>query len=81
MDLSEDPVVGDLSDDLSDIFRDVTCGLRAFDKGDLDNAMWEWQFGLAHHWGAHATAAIRVLHMWLQTNAPDLLQWPRADGE
>jgi uncharacterized protein DUF5063 len=81
-DLSEDeePVVGDVADDLADIYRDVMRGLRAFDKGDMNNALWEWRFNLAHHWGAHATAAIRVMHMWIQTNAPSRLQQSADDA-
>jgi len=36
-------------------------------------AVWEWGFGFRHHWGEHATGAIRVLHAWLAANAFDRL--------
>jgi hypothetical protein len=61
----EVPVVGSVSDDLADIYRDVVTGLRAYERGDRAGAVWEWRFGLTSHWGAHATGAIRVLHAWL----------------
>ena len=40
------PVVGDLADDLSDIWRDLRSDPSLF----------------AEHWGLHAVAALRVLH-------------------
>ena len=66
-------VVGNISDDLADIYRDVVTGLRAYRRGDRAGAVWEWSFGLHSHWGAHATAAIRALHWWLCNNAASRL--------
>ena len=77
----EAPVVSSLADDLADIYRDVVRGLRAYEVKDVEAAIWEWRFHLAHHWGAHATAAIRVLHQWLQANATDLLYRPLPDAD
>lgn len=54
--------VGDLADDLADVFADVAQGLRLFDRGHVDDAVWSWRFALGTHWGEHATSAIRVLH-------------------
>ena len=68
---SEEPVIGSIADDIIDIYRDVVTGLRAYRLGDLANARWEWAFNFAHHWGEHATGAIRALHAWLAANAPD----------
>ena len=65
----EGAVVGSISDDLADIYRDVVTGLRAYRRGDRAGAVWEWSFGLHSHWGAHATGAIRALHWWLSNNA------------
>ncbi len=67
----EEPVIGSIADDVIDIYRDVVTGLRAFERGDLPNARWEWGFNFAHHWGEHATGAIRALHAWLAANAVD----------
>jgi hypothetical protein len=69
----EAPVIGSLSDDLADIYRDVMTGLRACNLGDRAGAIWEWSFGLHSHWGAHATGAMRALHWWLSNNGPDRL--------
>lgn len=69
----EDPVVGSLSDDLADIYRDVVTGLRAYEAGRRAQAVWEWGFNLRAHWGEHATSAIRALHCWLAEHAPDRL--------
>jgi hypothetical protein len=69
----EAPVIGSVSDDLADIYRDVVTGLRAYEQGDRAGAVWEWCFGLRAHWGAHATGAMRALHWWLRNNAPGRL--------
>jgi uncharacterized protein DUF5063 len=57
----EDLVTGDLADDIADIFRDVVEGIRLFDRGLEDEALWEWVFGIRQHWGEHATSAMRAL--------------------
>ena len=69
----EEPVVGSLTDDITDIYRDVITGLREYESGRRAQAVWEWGFGLRHHWGEHATGAIRALHCWLAGNAFDRL--------
>jgi hypothetical protein len=68
-----EPVVGSLADDIADIYREVVGGLRAYQSGRRAAAVWEWGFGLRHHWGEHATGAIRALHCWLAENAFDQL--------
>ena len=72
-----EPVVGDLADDLVDILEEVDAGLRWLEAGHPDEAVWEWGFGLVHHWGEHATSAIRTLHCWLAAEHPDQLAEPR----
>ncbi len=67
------PVIGSVSDDLADIYRNVLTGLRAYKHGDRAAAVWEWSFSLHSHWGAHATGAMRALHWWLSKNAPNRL--------
>lgn len=74
---SEAAVVGSISDDLADIYRDVVTGLRAYRRGDPAASVWEWSFGLHSHWGAHATGAIRALHWWLCNNAANRLSASR----
>lgn len=58
------PLCGSLSDDLSDIWRDVKDGLMVLDE-DPERAaevVWQWRFTLESHWGHHASGAICVLH-------------------
>ena len=81
LDETEQPVVGSVANDLADVYRDVVRGLRAYEQKDIEAAIWEWRFNFAHHWGAHATAAIRVLQRWLQANACHLLYQPLADSD
>ena len=69
----EQPVVGSLTDDITDIYRDVITGLREYESGRRAQAVWEWGSGLRQHWGKHATGAIRALHGWLASNAVDRL--------
>ncbi len=70
---AEEPVVGNLADDLSSVFRHVAEGLRLFDSGRKLEAVWEWGFSLQSHWGEHATSAIRAMHCYLAQNDQDLL--------
>ncbi|MBL9077283.1 MAG: DUF5063 domain-containing protein [Planctomycetes bacterium] len=57
-------VAGSLADDISDIYRDVARGLLEYEAGRRSEAHWEWAYHLRHHWGAHATSAMRALHWW-----------------
>ena len=60
------PGVGDLTDDLTDIYRDLIPGLRAWDEGTdeyLADIVFGWKEPLfASHWGLHAVDALPVLH-------------------
>jgi hypothetical protein len=73
----EGSIVGDLADDLADIFADMDRGLRCLEAGHPAEAVWEWGFGLVHHWGEHATSAIRALHCWLASEHPEQLAEPK----
>lgn len=69
----EEPSIGSLSDDIAGIYRDVVSGLVGFESGRRAVALREWGFHFRHHWGVHATGAIRALHAWLADNAFDRL--------
>lgn len=56
-----EPLVGDLHDDLADVWRDLRPSLDLFDAGARDAAAWHWRFDFTSHWGEHAVEAIRVL--------------------
>lgn len=66
----DEPVVGDLVDDLADIYRDLAVGLHLHDAGNIDDALWEWGFNFQAHWGEHASSAIRALHCYLAQEDP-----------
>ena len=68
--LADEPVVGDLADDLVDIYRHVSRGLNLYDAGCIDDAIWEWAFNFQLHWGEHASSAIRALHCYLSQEDP-----------
>ncbi len=62
---SDAVAVGDLADDLADIYRDITPGLRYWETAataELGNIVWEWRFSFTTHWGRHAVAALGILH-------------------
>ena len=58
----EESVCGSLTDDLSDISRDLQIGIHEYNSGRLGNAVFEWRLGLDHHWGKHAVGLIQALH-------------------
>ena len=62
---AEKPVVGNLADDITDIYIDITHGLDLLDAGYIEHAVWVWIFYMQHHWGHHATSAINALHWFL----------------
>ena len=67
-DSDEDKVVCMMiSDDINDIYRDLKEGLRAYESGDFDPAIWIWKFGVDNHWGVHAVNLIKALH-WIRTD-------------
>ena len=69
----EEPVIGDIGDDIADIYRDVVPGLAAFDAGARLQARYEWAFGFQNHWGAHAADATKALHAYLSQESPESL--------
>ncbi len=66
----EAPVVGDLADDLADIYRDLAAGLALYEAGSVEDALWHWGFNFQIHWGEHASSAIRALHCYLSQEDP-----------
>ncbi|HEX6705188.1 MAG TPA: DUF5063 domain-containing protein [Albitalea sp.] len=66
----DSPVVGDLADDLTAIYRDVALGLDLHGRRQVDDALWQWGFGFQARWGQHASSAIRALHCYLSQEDP-----------
>lgn len=54
-------VRGTLSGDLADVAADLAHGLRHFEAGRAEEALWWWQFSYVSNWGARASSALRVL--------------------
>jgi hypothetical protein len=65
----EAPVFNTLSDDLSDIYRDLKEGLLLYARGQVVEAVWEWRFNFEIHWGAHLTGAQRAIHAYISNEA------------
>src|SRR5687767_5176116 len=50
-----------LSDDLTSIATDLENGLRHYRAGDIEEALWWWQFSYVSSWGNLAGAALNAL--------------------
>lgn len=66
--LAEEPCVGDIGDDLLDVYKDIKRGLALFDAGFPRAAEWEWAFHFRIHWGRHAVAGLLALHCMVHSN-------------
>ena len=54
-------VEGLLSDDLTSIAADLAVGVRHYEAGDVEEALWWWQFSYVSSWGTLAGAAMKAL--------------------
>ncbi|NYI45412.1 hypothetical protein BJ993_002492 [Nocardioides aromaticivorans] len=54
-------VEGLLSDDLTSIAADLAIGVRHYEAGDVEEALWWWQFSYVSSWGTLAGAAMKAL--------------------
>jgi hypothetical protein len=73
--MEDQPVTGDLVDDLMDIYSDVKRGLLIYEQGTPDDkvdAVWHWKFDFGAHWGFHLVDAIRAMHWALQRFYTDI---------
>ena len=66
------PSLGDVSDDLTDIWKDLKTGLLMWNEGKHASAVWEWHFQFTCHWGSHAVDALRQIQGWIQQHAREL---------
>ncbi len=79
--MDDEPVVGNLADDLLDIYRDLRRGLGYSHVGAAGDAVWDWQLNFAQHWGDHATSALRALHALATNTAVGLPSPPMSKRE
>ena len=71
IDEEKSQTMGDLADDLADIYRDLKAGLHLFNKGYTREAAWEWKLHFNIHWGRHATSALHALHSYIADTTED----------
>lgn len=60
--LTEEPVMGDIGDDLLDTYKDIKVGLILHERSQNQEALWYWSFLHRVHWGKHAVDALAALH-------------------
>lgn len=60
--LEDESVMGDIGDDVLDIYRDVKAGCLLYERGETAEALWHWSFLHRFHWGRHAVGALFALH-------------------
>jgi hypothetical protein len=63
--VEEAPVIGDVADDLADIYRDIKNGLWLHANRHSTEAIWEWKHSFNTHWGRHAVGALHALHCYM----------------
>ena len=75
------PVAATISGDLATIASDLSHGLRHFEAGRVDEALWWWQFSYLSSWGARAASALRVVQSILSHLRLDADEETVADAE
>jgi len=68
MDLDGAQGLGDLCDDLRDIWVDMRRGLDEWRAGRPLEALLEWNLLFACHWGPHAVGALKALHEFIRSS-------------
>lgn len=68
LDAVDEPVMGMLSDDLADIYRELAIGLSNADQRHLDEACFDWSFGYRSHWARHAVNALAAIELYRTDN-------------
>lgn len=61
---AQEPVTGDLHDDLADIYCDLKAGLEYWAHRERENAAFAWKSSFRYHWGRHATHAMVAMHQF-----------------
>ncbi len=87
LDLTKDPevLVGDLVDDLADVYGDLCSSLAHWKAGDREHAIWSWRETYWTHWRFHAAGAIYAMTWAIPTmqprhDRPGWLDTPGPDG-
>jgi hypothetical protein len=67
-----DTVPAQISDDLTLIATDIANGLRHFRAGNVDEALWWWQYSYLASWGNNACGVLSALHSIVAHSRLDL---------
>jgi hypothetical protein len=67
-----DTVPAQISDDLTLIATDIANGLRHFRAGNVEEALWWWQFSYLASWGNNACGVLSALHSIVAHSRLDL---------
>ena len=70
--MSPETVESQLSDDITAIASDLENGLRHYRAGDVDEALWWWQFSYVASWGNLAGTALNALLSVVSHNRLDM---------
>src|SRR3954451_12783529 len=65
-------VPAQISDDLTLIATDIANGLRHFRAGNVEEALWWWQFSYLASWGSAACGVLAALHSGVAHSRLDL---------
>ncbi|MEP4079023.1 DUF5063 domain-containing protein [Haloferula sp.] len=68
MDSADEPVTGDLHDDLADIYGDLWTGLQAQKADKSVDALSIWIDSYFYHWGHHASCALNAIDEFYRQN-------------
>ena len=63
---TDEPVMGDVGDDLLDTYKDLKAGNQLVEQGRVADALWHWSFMHRIHWGKHAVGALAALYAELR---------------
>jgi len=69
---TDEPVTGMFSNDLADIYRDLSEGLDNAEKGHIEDACFEWSLGYRTHWARHALNALMAIELRRADNWEDV---------
>ena len=64
---SEESGIGDVHDDLADIYGDLWHGLQAYNSGDIGYAVAYWRSSYDTHWGPHAAGAFSAIDAYCRS--------------
>ena len=68
--LDDEPVHGQLSGDLAEIYHELSTHMISFESGRVGDATFGWGQGFRAHWGKHANHALAAIHDHLLMGAP-----------